>query len=138
MPNDVYTTVRDCSESAQNMPSRKRRRPARPSTARDQLQFAARKILGPAPKRLGGSWFELVMMNRYTKLTRGVPMSKTTAWHIVSSVLDNWFIPCGIPEFILTDIGIQSISKYLLSMRAFLCTKNITTMAYHPQTNGAG
>lgn len=64
-----------------------------------------------------------------------MPTSKTTASHIASLILDNWPILYGIPEYGLTDIGPQLISRFLKFLCAILGTEHLTTTVYHLQTS---
>lgn len=65
-------------------------------------------ILGLLPKMLNGNQFVLVMTDHYS---RAVPTCKTTALHIASIFMDLWILPYEIPAPMLTNNGIQVVSK---------------------------
>jgi len=78
----------------------------------------------------------IVITDRYSKLTRAIPVASITAPHVASIFVDHWVIPYGIPEQILSDNGKQFVSKFFAALCAFLGAKLTTTTAYHPQCNG--
>lgn len=67
------------------------------------LEIVAIEKLGPMSKTSNKNQFGPVMMDRFSKLTRIVPTSKTTALHIKSLFMDHCVIQNGIPEYSLTD-----------------------------------
>ena len=103
---------------------------------RGPLADIAMDLLGPLPMTKNGNQFILVITCRYSKLTRSIPMSKTTAPFIATSTLNHWILPYGIPESILTDNGSQFIAEFFKTVCYILGIKRKTTTAYHPQTNG--
>lgn len=75
------------------------------------------------------------MTVRYSKFTRAVSTSKTMKSQIASLSAYNWIMQYGIPRHVLKN-EMQFVSKLLETLCTFLRTKHLTTMAYHPQTNG--
>ena len=133
---DVYVLVERCPECRKNRPSAKHQRELKLFPAAGPLEFIAMDILGPLPRSKKGNRFITVMTDRYSKLTRAVPSTKTTAPQVALIFLDNWVIPYGIPSYVLTDNGPQFTSKFFACLCAFLGSKLLNTTAYHPQTNG--
>lgn len=83
-------------------------------------------MLGQRSSMLSRPQFVLVMTYCYNRLTRAVPMTKTTDSSIVSLFLDNWIVPYEIPKHVLTDDRIQSISNFFESLCAFLGSNHLT------------
>ena len=100
------------------------------------LQDVAMDLLGPLPKTRLGNQYVLVITDRFSKLTRAIPMAKTTAPFIAAVFLNNWIMPYGIPDTILTDNGSQFIAEFFKTVCHILGVRRKTTTAYHPQTNG--
>lgn len=92
--------------------------------------------LGPVPGTLEGNQDVLVMTDRYSKLTKAVPTSKTTASHIVSLSMDNRIMQSDIKTHVLAGNRTQFVGKFFKSLCAFSGTKHLTIPAHHPQTNG--
>lgn len=103
----------------------------------DHLRFVAIDILGPSTKKLPGIQ-NMVNMTaiRYTKLTCATPTAKIISQYLETVLLDNWILPYGIPNYVLTDNGPQFVSKYFMTLCLFLGFKKLTNTAYHRQTNG--
>lgn len=51
------------------------------------------------------------MTDRYSNLTREIPMDKKTASIVASSLHDYWIMPYGIQNFVLSDNGPQCVAK---------------------------
>lgn len=77
----------------------------------------------------------LVIRDRYTKLTRAVPMTKITVTKVAQAFIDNWVMPYGIPQFPMPYNGPQFISKFFTEVCALLEVNHLTITEYHPHTN---
>lgn len=93
-------------------------------------------ILSLLPKTQSGNHCFVIMTDRYSKVTRTVPVSKTTALHAALTFIDNWIIPYGFPDALLTDNGPRFVSKFFNGLCGCFNVKKLTTTAYHAQTNG--
>ena len=100
------------------------------------LEFVAIDILGPLVRSRNGFRYLLVITDRFTKLTRTVPIRNMTALTIAKAFVENWVYPYGPPAYLLSDNGGQFASRYFQSICAILGVRNLFTTAYHPQTNG--
>ena len=69
-------------------------------------------LIGPLKKTRTGKRFIFVITDRYSKLTRAVSMSTTTAPDIAAAFLNNWGFVYGVPNTILTDNGPQFIAEF--------------------------
>lgn len=76
-----------------------------------------------------------MITDRYTELTRAIPVTNTTVPHVAAICLDHWIMPFGIPTYLLTDNGSQIVGKFFATLCAFLGTKHLSTTAYHRETN---
>jgi hypothetical protein len=54
------------------------------------LEFVAMDILGPLPKMEHGNCFLLVISDRFSKLTRTVPIRTITALVVAKAFCDAW------------------------------------------------
>jgi hypothetical protein len=65
------------------------------------------EILGPLPRTKHGNRFLLVIADRYTKVTRTVPLRTVTALSVARAFVDQWVYVYGPPVSLLTDNGPQ-------------------------------
>jgi Integrase core domain/Chromo (CHRromatin Organisation MOdifier) domain len=93
-------------------------------------------ILGPLPRTKHGNRFLLVIADRYTKVTRTVPLRTVTALSVARAFVDQWVYVYGPPVSLLTDNGPQFTAKFFQAACAELGISKLFTTAYHPQTNG--
>lgn len=131
MANDVYTNVMDCHGCARIKPFDKLGRHRQIFRGNGSLEFVAMYNMGPVLKTIIENQFVLVAMDRYSKLARDVPTSRTAVSHIVSHFMDNWIIPYGIRRHLLTGNGTQFVSKFSESLCIYQKTKHFTASAYH-------
>lgn len=134
--NDVYKTVIDCGECAGKRVNKAQRQHLKLFPASSLLDFIATDIPGPLLKTKNSNKFVVTMTDRYSRLTRAVPTSKTSATHILSISYDNFILPYGIPTYLLTDNSTQSVSsEFFKTICHFLGMKHLKTIAYHHQTS---
>ena len=69
--------------------------------ATEPFAALATDLLGSLPKTPEGYEYILVICDRFTKVTRAVPLRDITALDVLSSFLDTWVASYGIPESIL-------------------------------------
>ena len=70
-----------------------------------------------------------------TRYPEAVPL-KTTDTETVAEALVNIFSQLGVPEEILSDLGIQFVSECMKEVTRLLSIKQITTTPYNPMCNG--
>jgi transposase InsO family protein len=137
MAADVYETVNNCDACARNRISEKAKtNPLKLFPAKGPLESVAMDILGPLPRTKHGNRFLLVITDRYSKVTKTVPLRVVTALSAARAFLDHWVYAYGAPLSLLTDNGPQFTSKFFQAVCAELGVKKVFTTAYHPQTNG--
>ena len=137
MYKEVEETVRHCTVCSKNrVTERKRTSFLKLFPASEPLDFVAMDILGPLPKTEHGNRFLLVISDRFSKLTRTVPLRTITALGVAKAFCDAWVFSYGPPRYLLTDNGTQFNAKFFLAVCRELGIAKIFTTAYHPQTNG--
>jgi transposase InsO family protein len=77
-----------------------------------------------------------VMTDRFSKLTRTVPLRSISAFTVSRAFCDQWVFVYGAPRHVFTDNGTQLIAKFFLAVCRELGIGKVFTTAYHPQTNG--
>jgi hypothetical protein len=91
MAADVAETVRQCESCAKNrIKERKRTSLLKLFPASAPLEYVSMDILGPLPKTAHGNRFLLVMTDRFSKLTRTVPMRTITALAVAKAFCEAW------------------------------------------------
>lgn len=104
--------------------------PASPS------KFLAVDILDAFPRTNIGNKFIAISINRYSKPTRAISTTKTTASNFVKTLFENWINPYSIPLFSLTDNGPQFVGKLIQNVCFDLSVEHLTTIAYDLRRNG--
>jgi IS30 family transposase len=137
MSADVAETVRQCAVCAKNrIHERKRTSFLKLFPASEPLEYVSLDILGPLPKTEHGNRFLLVITDRFSKLTRTVPLRTISAFVVAQAFCEHWVFVYGPPRYSLTDNGAQFSAKFLLSVCRELGVSKVFTTAYHPQRNG--
>jgi len=104
--------------------------------ANGPLEFVAIDILGPLLRTARGNKFLLVISDRYTKLTRTVPMTRITASAVAKAFAVHWAFTYGPPALLVSDNGKQFASRVFVHLCRILGADNTFTTTYHPQANG--
>ncbi len=137
MVADVYHTVRQCASCAKDrIDLRKHTTPLTLFPARAPLESVALDLLGPLPKSKRGNTHILVIVDRFSKLCRFLPLRSTTAERVAKAFCNEWVFVYGPPQTLLTDNGPQLTAKLFLETCRLLGIRNVFTSTYHPQTNG--
>ena len=90
MAADIFATVRNCTTCAKNrLKLRKRTNPLKLFPATKPLASFCIDILGPLTKPKRGYVFLLVITDRFTKLTRVVPLRKITAYNVAVAFVEH-------------------------------------------------
>ncbi len=130
---DVYHTVRLCATCAKDrIDLRRHTTPLTLFPARAPLESVALDLLGPLPKSKRGNTHILVMVDRFSKLCRFLPMRSTTADKVARAFCDEWVFVYGPPKTLLTDNGPQLTAKLFLEACRLLGIRNVFTSTYHP------
>ena len=137
MVADVASFVSNCPSCAKGkVQGRRRTNLLRLFPATDPFTDVCLDLLGPLPETANGNEYLLVIVDRFTKLTRVVPIPNQDAETVVSAFLDTWVASYGPPDTLLTDNGPQLTSVHFRGVVGMLGIRHITSTTYHPQTQG--
>jgi Integrase zinc binding domain/Integrase core domain len=137
MAADVADTVRNCHACARNrIKERNKTSYLKLFPASSPLEYVSIDLLGPLPKTAHRNRFLLVMTDRFSKLTRTVPLRSTTAYVVAKAFCELWVFTYGPPRHVLTDNGPQFAAKFFLAVCRELGIEKVFSSTYHPQTNG--
>jgi hypothetical protein len=88
---DVYETVQMCDVCARNRIAEKREtNPLKLFLAKGPLESVEMDILGPLPRTKHGNRFLLVIADRYSKVTKTIPLRTVTALSVSRAFCDHW------------------------------------------------
>jgi len=94
--------------------------------ATEPFAAVAIDLLGPLPRTPEGYEYILVICDRFTKVTRAVPLREITSQDVLSAFLDTRVANYGLPDSVLSDNGPQfaavlwqGVLKVLSSAREF-------------------
>ena len=91
MAADIFATVRNCTTCAKNrLKLGKRTNPLKLFPATKPLASLCIDILGTLSKSKRGYVFLLVIIDRFKKLTRVVPLRKITAYNVAVAFVEHW------------------------------------------------
>jgi transposase InsO family protein len=137
MYKDVEETVRQCNSCPKNrVQERKRVSLLKLFPATEPLEFVAIDILGPLPKTVHGNRYLLVITDRFSKLTRTIPVRTTNALAVAKAFCAHWVFAYGPPKFLPSDNGPQFVAKFFLKVCRELSIAKVFTTAHSPQTDG--
>jgi len=134
---DVYGWVAACPTCAKNrLMGKQSTAPLRLFPATDSFAALAIDLLGPLPRTPEGYEYILVICDRFTKVTRAVPLKNISALDVLSAFLDAWVASYGIPGSVLSDNGPQFAAVLWKGVLKALGIDTNYATPYHPQTNG--
>ena len=134
---DAITTVKNCVSCARNrVRLRRSAKKLHLFPAAGPLEFVSIDILGPLLRTGRGNRFLLVISDRFSKLTRTVPMRNVTEAAVAKAFTTYWAFTYGTPSILLSDNGKQFASRLFVHVCRIMGTDNAFTSTYHPQTNG--
>ena len=137
MAVDCYATVKNCVTFAMNrVKLRKRAKFMRLFPAKEPLEFVSIDLLGELIRTRRGNRFLLVIVDRFSKLVRTVPMKRITAIEAAKAFGHHWVLVYGQPLTLLRDNGPQFAARLFIDICRILGVKNVFTTSYHPQCNG--
>lgn len=134
---DCYVTVRNCPECTRMRIKRRQNiGQLKLFPAGEPLESVCIDILGPLIRTARGHEYLMVISDRFTKLTRMIPMRGISAPAVERAFVDSWVFTYGPPLDLLADNGRQFTSKFFQGVCDALNIHNSFTTTYHPQTNG--
>jgi hypothetical protein len=138
MSAEVSETVSQCDACARNrINERNKTSYLKVFPASFLLEYVFIELLGPLPKTAHGNSFLLVMTDRFSKLTRTVPLWTTTAFVVAKALCEHWVFCYGPPRHVLSDNGPKFAAKFFQADCLELGIEKVFPSAYHPQTKRA-
>ena len=92
--------------------------------------------VGPLPKTKSGNQYRLTIMCASTRFPEAIPLRNIKAKTICKS-LTKFFTLVGLPKIVQSDQGSNFMSNAFQQMLHQMCIKQITSSAYHPESQGA-
>nr|XP_033942275.1 uncharacterized protein LOC117449038 isoform X1 [Pseudochaenichthys georgianus] len=92
--------------------------------------------VGPLPKAKTGNQFLLTVMCASTRFPEAIPLRKITA-PVITKALLKFFSMFGLPKVVQTDQGTNFMSKVFARVLDTLGIKHVTSIPYHPESQGA-
>jgi len=136
MPADVYDWVASCAFCSRNwIAPRRRTALLELFPATDPVTSLSMDLLGPLTDTKTGNVFLLIIVDRFSKLVRAVPLDGITATDVSSAFRRDWISVYGPPDTVLTDNGPQFVSLLFQGVCNLMGIRNLYTSTYHPQTN---
>lgn len=96
------------------------------------LEVVATDLLSPLMKTVRGNTFIPVITDRLTRMTRCIPLWKTTAAAVTAVFLEYWVYAYCALHFTLTDNGKQSVAKSFDAVCQILGFKHYLAGVYNP------
>ncbi|XP_064090682.1 uncharacterized protein LOC135204397 [Macrobrachium nipponense] len=93
-------------------------------------------IVGPLPKSKGGNQYILTIMDRSTRYPEAIPLRNVCSKNIVNGMLQ-FFTRFGLPKEVQSDQGSNFLSNIFRQAMQELGIRQVTSSAYHPQSQGA-
>ena len=134
---DVFDWVVACPTCAKNRHmGTQRTAPMRLFPATEPFAALAIDLLGPLPRTPEGFEYILVICDRFTKVTRAVPLKDISALDVLSAFLDTWVASYRISDSVLSDNGPQFAAVLWQGVLKALGIDTSYATPYHPQTKG--
>ena len=134
---DCYATVKKCPTSAKNrLKLRRNVSTLKLFPAQAPLESVAIDIFGELMKTKRGNKYLLVITDRFSKLTKTVPLSGVSASDVAKAFVYEWALVYGPPKELLSDNGTCFTARFFQDVCRILNVENMFTTTYHPQTNG--
>ncbi|CAF3794553.1 unnamed protein product [Rotaria sordida] len=136
MRRDVANYVRSCILCQQYKPTNQK--PGglmKPIIVSEPWHTVGIDITGPLPKTRRGNRFILVVVDYFTKWVELFPLQSTKASIIAQLFLDEVICRFGFPVRVISDNGVQFLSKIFIQLCNALGIHHQRTPLYHPQSN---
>ena len=130
--------VNNCLVCARRKAARGSKAPLQPIPIAEYIwQRVAMDIMGPVPQSYKGNEYILVIMEYTTRYVIALPLKETSSNTVMRKFIKHIVNREGIPSEILTDRGSNFLSHSMDELCQQLGIKQLRTIAYHPQTDGA-
>ena len=134
---DCYIKVPNCPQCARNQIKLRRNvEQLQLFPATEQLTSVCIDILGEFIKTPRRNEYLLFITDRFTKLTKTIPMKGISAAEVGRCSVNEWVFNYGPLTELISDNGGCFTSKFFLDVFSILSIKNNFTATYHLQANG--
>lgn len=116
MTTDVYHTVSNCPTCARSREKLKLKQDQQIFQASRTLALYAMDILGQPAQTTNGNTFLIVIIDRYSKVTKRIPKLRTMAVHIATLFLYHCIVPYGILDFLQADDGLPFVNRFFATL----------------------
>jgi len=134
---DVYAFVANCVHCARNRVGKRRKTnylKTFPPT--EPLTNLCMDLLGPLPRTEAGNEHLLVIVDRFSKMTRAIPLQRIDAESIAAVFLDHWVPTYGPPATVASENGPQFRFTLFQGICSLLGIASRYSTTDHPRTNG--
>jgi len=134
---DVYALLANCTQCARNRVGKRRKKNyLKTFSPTEPLMDLYVDLLGPLPRTASGNEYLLVIVDRFSKMIRAIPLQRIDAEPIAAAFLDNFVAAYRPPATILSDNGPQFRFTFFQGVCSLLGISNRYSTTYHAQTNG--
>jgi len=134
---DAHAFVANCTQCARNRVGKRRKKNyLKNFPPTEPLTDLCMDLLDPLPRTAAGNERLLVIVDRFSKMTRAIPLQRIDAETIAAAILDNWVAAYGTLATVLSDNGPQFRSTFFQGVCSLLRISKWYSTTYHPQTNG--
>ena len=102
---------------------------------KDPFSRVAMDVFDPLPRTKAGNKYVLVLMHYTSKWPEAYALRNVTTETVVKCLID-MTARVGIPEEVLTDNGLNFVSKTMREYCTTMGIEQIKTSPYHPQSDG--
>jgi len=134
---DVYAFVANCVQCARNRVDKRRKTnylKTVPPT--EPLTDLCVDLLGPLPRTEAGNEHLSDIVDRFSEMTRAIPLQQMDAESIAAAILDRFVAADGPLATVLSDNVPQFCSTFFEGVCSRLGITSLYSTTYHPQTNG--
>ncbi len=135
MNSDVASWVRDCQQCCRGKVTGQPAAPVQPIHVPGK-RFSHVNLVGPLPVAEDGSTYVFTMVDRCSCWLEAVLLRNIEAKTCVEAFINTWVAHYGVPEAVTTDRERQFTSALWEGLCQNLQINQISTTAYHPQSNG--
>ena len=137
MSSETCTTARQCDLCAKKLIRQQKiasKMKLFPETA--LFESVALDLLGPLPRFYHGNNHLLEIADRFTKLTKKIPLNDPNASNTARAFRRDWAFVYRPPVTLLCENGSQFSAKFFQNVCLIMGVKNLYTANYHPRTTG--
>lgn len=134
---DVQDYVRNCKICQLRKPMGLSKQPMQiTSTSHTPFSKICIDNVGPLPTNEQGFKYIFTFQDDLTRYFGAVPIIDHTADTVARALVENVILRFGLPEIILSDLGVEFENLLFPRVMKLLGIKHYKTSGYHPQTNG--